>query len=370
MKKNSSNNHAPWLKKIGSKIDFASQRRDTHSLIKLAQEADQLAGKNAKERAELFYFAANAYSAIDAIKSREHEIYWQWEKLEATKEILLLRAAVSDDHFGALMPQRRCQIFTNLGNALNKVGRPVEAIEAWDKAIAIIPFFAMALGNKANGLGYFSNYLYNDTDRACILAEAKLFFDRALEEGTFWDSGFQPDIAAAFKARRDYLTTITKPEWEVGRIPQSKKDLGKNGGERAYRQWRLNERLFLNSLNDLGVLPIAARDVYHLPNHTYGIFDLPKFVRYYDIMKQEYVAACTLFYQGMPNDVDEYADREILLYDHFDYELSGINIEKQKSGYRLAYSILDKIAGFLNEYFSLDRDLKALSFRNVWYNNK
>ena len=44
--------------------------------------------------------------------------------------------------------------------------------------------------------------------------------------------------------------------------------LGETSEEQAYREWCLNEGLFLNPLNDVSTASVAAQDVLHLPNHT------------------------------------------------------------------------------------------------------
>ena len=44
-----------------------------------------------------------------------------------------------------------------------------------------------------------------------------------------------------------------------------------------------------------------------------------------------------------------------------------MNVEKVKAAFRIAYSIFDKIAFFLNEYFELGTLPRDVSFRRIWY---
>ena len=67
--------------------------------------------------------------------------------------------------------------------------------------------------------------------------------------------------------------------------------MGATEDERSYRRWCLRERLFLNPLNEAYTDSVAATDVLHLPSHTYGIEDAPRFPAYYNLMKQEYISA-------------------------------------------------------------------------------
>lgn len=45
-------------------------------------------------------------------------------------------------------------------------------------------------------------------------------------------------------------------------------------------------------------------------------------------------------------------------------------MEKTKLAFRSAYSLLDKIAFFLNDYLKLDIPLGAVSFRSLWFVKK
>ena len=48
----------------------------------------------------------------------------------------------------------------------------------------------------------------------------------------------------------------------------------------------------------------------------------------------------------------------------------GIEYELLKTAYKSLYSILDKIAFFINRYFKLNKELKSVSFNTIWYDKK
>ena len=50
----------------------------------------------------------------------------------------------------------------------------------------------------------------------------------------------------------------------------------------------------------------------------------------------------------------------------FDYPAYGLAVEQVRTAYRVAYSLFDKIAFFLNDYFSLNIPLSQVSFGRVW----
>lgn len=111
----------------------------------------------------------------------------------------------------------------------------------------------------------------------------------------------------------------------------------------------------------------------HLPDHRYAFDDkIPRFVKLFDLMKQEYVAACVLLWEGRFAGSDDMhpADRRLLVYDHGDYSVSSIRHEKQKAALRLAYSLLDKSAVFINDFFHIGKNPRQVSFRNVWFSDR
>jgi hypothetical protein len=87
-------------------------------------------------------------------------------------------------------------------------------------------------------------------------------------------------------------------------------------------------------------------------------------------MKQEFVSARYLCYEGVNGDRPHYSDREVLLYNTLDYPSYSIAVEKMRTAFRIAYSLLDKIAYFLNTYLALGHKPNKVSFRSVWYETK
>ena len=69
-------------------------------------------------------------------------------------------------------------------------------------------------------------------------------------------------------------------------------ELGASRREREYREWALQECLFLNPLNDLDPPhTIAACDVLTLPDFVTPIKEPPTLIGLYNQMKQEFVSA-------------------------------------------------------------------------------
>ena len=67
-------------------------------------------------------------------------------------QILELHRAANHPAFKKFPKLRKCQVLTNLGNQLSSVGRVIEALECWDRALEINPKFGMTIGNRGSGI--------------------------------------------------------------------------------------------------------------------------------------------------------------------------------------------------------------------------
>ena len=84
-------------------------------------------------------------------------------------------------------------------------------------------------------------------------------------------------------------------------------------------------------------------------------------------MKQEFVSARYLYYDGINADQPHFSDRDVLLYNTLDYPVHSLAAERVKAAFRIAYSLFDKIAYFLNDYLCLSIPEKRVTFRTFWY---
>ncbi len=127
-----------------------------------------------EEVALLHYFTANAWSHLQATSRQGTDSNWDWEQPEIEQELVHLRRAVGTEAFRSLPEIRQCQIATNFGNVLSHVGRFVEAVEYWDRALCVDLGFSMALGNKGLGLVEYSRSLYDDGHEPVFLRQAHI----------------------------------------------------------------------------------------------------------------------------------------------------------------------------------------------------
>jgi tetratricopeptide (TPR) repeat protein len=324
---------------------------------------------SAPQAALIEYFRANAWGIRQSWKHRDPDTVWRWEQPEVQNQVWHLRRAVSHSGFGSITDIQRCQILTNLGGHLSHVGRSFEAIECWGRAIAIIPRFAMALGNRGYGLEQAARSLYDPGHRYVYLWFAHEDLSAALSSKVVWDSPHYDKAKHFFSNLKSEIEANVDVAEVKRRTNLTKHSLGRTRAERCYRQWCLENRLFLNPLNDLGPFPIAGRDVLSQPNLVSPLAEPPALIGFFSQMKQEFVSARWLFYDALHNIGVHFSDRDVRLYDTLDYPSFGLAVEKTKAAYRMAYSLFDKIAFFLNEYLCLGINPKDVSLRTIWYKN-
>lgn len=316
------------------------------------------------------YFRANAWATRSEIANSRRS--WFWECPMRQEELLALSRASNHPGFASLDKVRRCQILTNYANLLNLVGRSIDAIAVWDMALKIIPHFAMARGNRGIGLKGYAGMVVDESDRAILALHAFDDFHSTMTEGACHDS-IDPHAARAYFA--DQATELAGAiDIDAVRTMQclERGDEGKSKIERAYRRWCLEHRLFLCSLNDLGPNLAAATDDLMLPPIIEGLNDRPDghlpppIVGFFSQMKQEYVSARFTLFEGIRSTRVHFSDRGVTLTDTLDYPLYSLASERVRMAFRIAYSLLDKVAFLVDRYWALGKVPGRISFKNVW----
>ena len=352
---------------IGELVDLATDFRDNRFLDKafLIAEGLDLDELRINDRLNFYYFIANAWSTKRLINVQPKPNSWENVKDELSKELYHLRKCISIKEFENSSPEFQCQVFTNLGNLFQLVGRFVEAQEYWNLALKLIPDFHMALGNKARGLFEYARFLYDSSHRNILVYHSYISIKKAL-------LGEQVIHQSAYNVFKELFSNIHKnwPKDYLNKQYSFDHKLGKDKKLISYRKWCLINTLYLNPLNDLAPYNIACHDILHLPNMTVPLRDPPKYHSLFNQIKQEYGTARFLFYEGIQLLKYNYSDKDIVLVDTLDYAEYSFNLEKVKIAYRMIYSLFDKIAYLLNSYLGVGIENHKSSFRALWHEPK
>lgn len=309
---------------------------------------------------QLDYFEANAWHVLRRLRTKQGADEWAWEQPEFEEEAVCLRRALRASEHPDFPPGRRLQILTNLGNLMSVLGRTVEAIGYYDRALAFYPKFGMALGNRAQVFASYSNYDYDKGHRAMFLAQARDDFAASTKHDT------EPGARDFFAAQVRHLDSQGFAKG-LRRFDLDGFDLGADDAEQSFRRWVLNQRLYLNTLNDLGPHPVAATDFLHLPTMVTSIEVGTTFHGFYNQLKQEFAAARWLAYEALHDESPAMADQGVRLVNARDGAVFGLRLEKLKYAFRSSYSLLDKVSVFLNAYLDLGLPPQKVTLRTVWF---
>lgn len=348
------------------KLDDAVITADHVQLEKLLNEIETtIPNVDAASQARLYYSIGTVYCDFAKAKGLSHE-----ESLK--KQLYCFRKSVdiieneeySKKKYAPYVKGFKRILYTNYANTLSSCGRKIEAIAQYKKAIEVHPSFGMALGNLGRvyqdyGIldyddghqNYFHHFAYSLLTKAVgckdsdTYEEAKEYFSKLM-------SGYDPAYVEKF-LQKDL------------KIPQFSYE---NIEEKLYREWAVENTLFLNTLNDLPVTELCfATDVLQLPSMVVSINAKPIFHGMFNQIKQEYVYARYQYYSSLQFcDEVHYADKDTHLINFADYPQYGIRIEQVKSSFKILYGLFDKIAYFLNSYFDLGIHERDVSFSHVW----
>ena len=350
------------IEQIGNLCGVAFSLQRTEGVNRSISFGDDLFRRNLspKEDACLHYLQSNSWEKLRLLKAREGSSVWGWEQEEIEKELYHLRRALNRDALKDLSTRHVSKVLTNMAALLNHVGRFSEAQEYWDRAVAFVPDYALAKGKRGYALTHYAHVLYDRSHIDKLLKKARGDLNSAVSSEVY------EGARKSFSKRLAWLDS-SFPSLKRGRdfalfnYKQSSEEEG------TYRKWALEHRLFLNPLNDLGPYPAAMRDVLNVPGIVEGNHEATFFQGIFNQMKQAYVSARYLYYEGIISEEAHFSDKDVMLFDTMDYPSYSLSVEKTKSAFRMSYSIFDKIAFFLDAYMRLETPGGEPTFRTFWY---
>jgi len=363
---------AEALAHIGKLIDDAFDASFERGAKRALYLLDELSKRKLvdSDGALVEYFRANAWAARSHIA--KVRLSWSWGAPELEAELLALSRASNHAGFASLDKVRQCQILTNHANLLNLVGRPIDAVAAWDSALKIIPGFAMARGNRGCGLKGYAGMVVDNRERAILALHAFDALRSTMAEDAFHDSVDPRGALTYFANEATELASAVNIDAVRALQDLDRGSEGRSRAERAYRNWGLEHRLFLCPLNDLGPHLAAAIDNLMLPPLIEGLNERtdghlpPPIVGFFSQMKQEYTSARFTLFEGVSSTRIHFSDRGVALTDTLDYPLYSLASERVRMAFRIAYSLLDKVAFLVDHYWALGKVPDRINFKNVW----
>jgi hypothetical protein len=302
----------------------------------------------------------------NAIAGNRYGTKWQWEQTTLAQEIFFLRRAVSHPKFNQVPDTVRCMILNNLANRFQVAGRLIESLEYWRRALEVQPNFGMALCNRALFLAHYAEAIEDPGKRALFLLVAHKAASAALAPTAVYTHTRDQHNREAAKRLKEWIESVVDVEGAAALNPLTWSDTSATEEERDYRRWCLANRLYLNPSNDLGRYTVATTDSLGLASHVVPVEASHTFESFFDQMKQEYVSARWMLYEGFSMKVPHFSDRDVPLHVTEPRPTLSLAIERAKAAYRISYSLFEKVAFFLNAYMNLGIPESRVSFRALW----
>lgn len=354
-------------KEMALKFDDAYIKRDSKiivDLIKVAEESIKEADNATK--AQICYSIATAYGDLANIDENyrseemiEKQIYYYRRSIE-----LIDSQELRVDKYEPYVKGFKRVLYTNTANCLDSCGRKIAAIQMYAKGLKIDNGFGMTIGNLGMVYRHYGMLVYDPSHRDYFHYFAYHNLKYAIGSKDVDEEARSYFINAINSYDLEYIENILEPKLDIPQYYYETK-------EEEYREWCLNNHLFLNPLNDLDVYEYCfAADVLQLPDITMQIEDKPVCHGMFNQLKQEYIYARFLMYDSLEEEKVHFADKDTYLLNFSDYPKYSIRIEKLKTAYKTLYSILDKTAYFINRYFELGIKERDVSFRSIWLSEK
>ncbi len=349
----------------GFLIDIGSAMQN----VSIIEEGLQALQKNFEEickQTELIptanYNLANAYMTIFELEMAKNPrlVLFNKTKLDDAR-CYYKRAIDTQPKDKALL----AQIFVNLGNCFDTLGRVVDALECYDQALMLKPDLGMASGNK--GMALLNYAVLCGEHQGTFSLEAYTLLTDALKQGVY------PQAALSFEQS---IKIIEKEfpkisSWNPSGYP-GYKSKARSSFEKFLTEFCLQNKLYLNvcffcqkcdaAIGDTAIIRamiVKAQDDAYLTLSSY-----------LNQIKQDYVTARFLLILSRYEKLNlDFVDKRVTIIDTLDYSLHNIYIQLVKTAFKTFYDILDKIAFFINDYLKLGIPDREIDFTKVWYSD-
>ena len=246
----------------------------------------------------------------------------------------------------------------NLANTLKQLFRFSEALQLYDLVIQKNTHYPQAWLNRSSCLEKFDKLLDHRTEKMIIeILKGYKFASQSPLIPTAWMPYYNNQI--------NHLTNqLSSKNLETEDLETSKEYSSMSD----FRQWCIKENLTLNIHGMYCPCIANERDTLTLFESVISSQNILQYEQYLNRIKAEFSLIRVLYYESKFTDSSKF-DYESCYSELNDQEIINIRSEKLRTCFRLCFSILDKLAIFLCQYFSLKIE-KNTAFNNFWHQNK
>jgi tetratricopeptide (TPR) repeat protein len=308
------------------------------------------------------YNLANAYLTIFELEKAKNPrlVLFNETKLDAAK-FYYTKAIKSQPNDRILL----AQIFVNLGNCFDNLGRVVDALECYDQALNFKSDLGMALGNKGMALLNYASLC--GEHQGTFTLEAHTLLTTALKEGVYSEAASTFSECIRLIEERYPKLPFQNPSGYPGYQVKSRSTF-----EKFLVDFCLQNKLYLNICSFCQKCNAAIGDTAIIKTMIVSAKDDSYLVlsSYLNQIKQDYVGARFLLILSRYENLNlDFVDKRVTIINTLDYSLNNIYIQLVRIAFKTFYDILDKIAFFINDYLKLGIPDREIDFTKIWYSD-
>jgi tetratricopeptide (TPR) repeat protein len=319
--------------------------------------------KNLKDPSIVYYNLANGYYNLFSFKWDKNPYFNLFNKSELDD--------VKKNHRKALKyNSKNPKIFVNLGNCYDHLGRNIDALECYEKALELKPDHAMALGNKGIALCRYA-FLLGKKYRTLLL-DAHYFITKALEIGV------NPESKESFITWLQWIERYFEDKNAFNKTPNfpGYKIEAKSKFNRYLKENIMKEKLYLNVCSFCQKCNASIGDTINIErvmnkiDKEYSTENDPylRLSSHLNHIKEDYMSARFLLILSGYQDLNlDFVYEDMSFVNTLDHSLHNMDLQLLRLSFKNYYDILDKIAFFINDYLDLKIPDTKIDFRKIWY---
>lgn len=322
---------------------------------------------NEEYTSRAYYNFANGFYALFTFRKNKDPFAVCFRETELDTAKFYFRKALNHD---IQDPTLKSEIFVNLGNCCDELGRVAEAQECYDEALRWNPHNGIALGNKGQSL--FNYAALSGEHQGTLLIEAYSLLSKALKLGV------TPEAENTFVQHLKYIRKhfpdkrlLDKPPTYPGYEIKAKSRF-----EKFLIEFCLEHKLYLNMCNfcqkcdaSIGDTIVIKRMLVEMKEREVDPF--LRLSSYLNNIKQDFTTARFLLATSRFGGLNlDFVDNNVTIIDTFDHTRYNIYIQLLKEAFKSFYNILDKIACFIDYYLKLGIPEDKVDFCNLWYSDQ
>ena len=314
------------------------------------------------KEARFHYMLGNAYSLLNVPQ------YKKWFSPDLNKVVIHFKKALSllkkrniDDIYQITLES---QVSTNLANYLSQQGRFMCAKKYWHRSILLNNQPIAHTAIYQNEI-HVAACLNNDEAKACYhyyLAYQSLLnrLEQPNDSSRFNDSQLIFDDEGTSHFKKWFEDTFDLGEFKEFYLHYDESDLTEK--EVDYLNWCGDNNLFIDEL-EIEELKFALHpDSLTLPpitskiNHTLAYHEELVYHANFDEIKNDFCYARHLIFTALntKNDEQSFFNKTFRKLDDLTYSIDNIKAQNLKSGFKILYSLFDKIAYFINHFYNIN----------------